>query len=140
MIVEIQFDGGCIGNPGQKYGSFKAKLDDKPLAEELRIKFGHGTNNEAEFNALMMALDITDYELERLKINPKDCDLKVITDSKIVRNRLMVKNVIYTKPAWIEGSKRMFSLASDCLVYMKKFARFNVEWESRESNVKMFGH
>ena len=27
--AEIYFDGGCLGNPGQKYGSFQVKLDGK---------------------------------------------------------------------------------------------------------------
>ena len=50
--VEIYFDGGCLGNPGQKYGSFQVLFDGKQIASRSRAEFGHGTNNEAEFNAL----------------------------------------------------------------------------------------
>lgn len=28
--VEIYFDGDCLGNPGQQYGSFQVSLDGKP--------------------------------------------------------------------------------------------------------------
>jgi hypothetical protein len=49
--VEIFFDGGCLGNPGQKYGSFQVLLDGRPIASRSRVGFGHGTNNEAEFNS-----------------------------------------------------------------------------------------
>ena len=55
--VEIYFDGGCLGNPGKKYGSFQVKLDGKEILKRTRVQFGHGTNNEAEFNALKLALD-----------------------------------------------------------------------------------
>ena len=55
--VEIYFDGGCLGNPGQKYGSFQVKLDGREIVKRSRVDFGFGTNNEAEFNALKLALD-----------------------------------------------------------------------------------
>ena len=40
------------------------------------------------------------------------------TDSTIVRNRLVVKNVIFKK---YPSSQRMFALANECLEYMKRF-------------------
>jgi len=55
--AEIFFDGGCLGNPGQKYGSFQIKLDGKEILKRVRVDFGFGTNNEAEFNALKLAAD-----------------------------------------------------------------------------------
>jgi hypothetical protein len=55
--AEIYFDGGCLGNPGQKYGSFQVKLDGTEVLKRSRVDFGFGTNNEAEFNALKLALD-----------------------------------------------------------------------------------
>ena len=45
--VDIFFDGGCLGNPGQKYGSFQVLLAGKQIAGRNRVDFGHGTNNEA---------------------------------------------------------------------------------------------
>jgi hypothetical protein len=56
-MVEIFFDGGCLGNPGQKYGSFQVLFDGKQVVGRNRVEFGHGTNNEAEFNSLKLALD-----------------------------------------------------------------------------------
>ena len=47
-----------IWNPGQKYGSFQVKLDGKEILKRSRVDFGFGTNNEAEFNALKLALDV----------------------------------------------------------------------------------
>src|ERR1700733_505757 len=55
--VVIYFDGGCLGNPGQKYGSFQILVDGKQVVSRSKVEFGHGTNNEAEFNSLKLALD-----------------------------------------------------------------------------------
>ena len=35
--VEIFFDGGCLGNPGQKYGSFQALFDGQQIAARSRL-------------------------------------------------------------------------------------------------------
>ena len=48
--AEIYFDGGCLGNPGQKYGSFQIKLDGKEIMKRSRVDFGFGTNDHQQFN------------------------------------------------------------------------------------------
>ena len=135
--VEIYFDGGCLGNPGKKYGSFQVLLDGKQIASHSRAEFGHGTNNEAEFNALKMALDQAVAWFHSKNIELTSLSLVVETDSTIVRNRLVTKNVIFKKHP---SSERMFALANECLVIMKQFARFDVLWKGRENNVERFGH
>ena len=135
--VEIYFDGGCLGNPGQKYGSFQVKLDGKEILKRSRVKFGHGTNNEAEFNALQLALDEAVKRLQSEAIDLKSISLQVETDSTIVRNRLVVKNVVFKQ---YPSSQRMFALANGCLDVMKQFGKFNVVWKGRANNVKRFGH
>jgi hypothetical protein len=86
--VEIFFDGGCLGNPGQKYGSFQVLFDGKQIAGRNRVEFGHGTNNEAEFNSLKLALDEAVAWLETKGIDLNTLSLAIETDSMIVRNRL----------------------------------------------------
>ena len=135
--VEIFFDGGCLGNPGRKYGSFQVLFDGKQVASRSRAKFGHGTNTEAEFNALKMALDEAVAWFHSETIELASLSLVVETDSTIVRNRLVVKNVIFKK---YPSSERMFALANECLVIMKQFGRFAVLWKGRENNVGRFGH
>jgi ribonuclease HI len=135
--VEIYFDGGCLGNPGQKYGSFQVKLDGKEILKRSRAMFGHGTNNEAEFNALKMALDEAVGRFQSEAIDLKSLSLLIETDSTIVKNRLVVKNVIFKK---YPSSQRMFALANECLGVMNQFGAFNVVWKGRANNVERFGH
>ena len=63
--------------------------------------------------------------------------LMIETDSTIVRNRLVVKNVIFKK---YPSSQRMFALANECLENMKRFGKFQVHWQGRANNVQRFGH
>ena len=135
--VEIYFDGGCLGNPGQKYGSFQVLFGGKSVASRSRAEFGHGTNNEAEFNALKLALDKAVKWFQSENIELTSLSLVVETDSTIVRNRLVVKNVIFKK---YPSSERMFALANECLAILKQFGRFDVVWKGRENNVERFGH
>jgi ribonuclease HI len=135
--VEIFFDGGCLGNPGQKYGSFQVLFDGQPIANRTRVDFGHGTNNEAEFNSLKLALDETVAWFQTKNIDLKTLSLIVETDSTIVRNRLVVKNVIFKK---FPSSQRMFVLANECLEILNRFGLFDVVWKGRENNVERFGH
>lgn len=135
--LEIYFDGGCLGNPGQKYGSFQVKLDGQEILKRSRVDFGFGTNNEAEFNALKLALDEAVGWFQSKAIELKSLALVVETDSTIVRNRLVVKNVIFKK---YPSSQRMFALANECLGIMNQFGKFDVIWKGRANNVERFGH
>ena len=62
--------------------------------------------------------------------------LFVETDSTIVKNRLVVKNVVFKK---YPSSQRMFALANECLGVMNQFGKFNVDWKGRANNVERFG-
>ena len=135
--VAIFFDGGCLGNPGQKYGSFQVLFDGTQIAARSRVDFGHGTNNEAEFNALKLALDEAAGWFQGKALDLKTLSLIVETDSTIVRNRLVVKNVIFKK---YPSSQRMFALAAECLGIMNQFGKFEVVWQGRANNVERFGH
>lgn len=135
--AEIYFDGGCLGNPGQKYGSFQVQLDGREIVKRNRVDFGFGTNNEAEFNALKLALDEAIRCFQEKSIELKSLSLVIETDSTIVRNRLVVKNVIFKK---YPSSQRMFALANECLECIRQFGKFEVNWKGRANNVERFGH
>ena len=139
-IISMSFDGGCIGNPGNKYGSHESFLGDTRLCRESRLKFGHGTNNEAEFNALSAGITTLLLVMSAKGMNPAHYRLKISTDSMIMLNRMMGKNTINKKPAYAESSTRMFNLAEDCLNQLNPFAAFVVEWNRRDANVERFGH
>jgi len=54
--LELRFDGGCKGNPGDRYGSYVIFKDGVQIAVDRRFELGHGTNNEAEWLALIAGL------------------------------------------------------------------------------------
>lgn len=139
-VISIYFDGGCSPNPGNKYGSYEVRLNGQIIISQQRFQLGFGTNNEAEFESLRTALEAITQRFESEKLTPRFYRVQVETDSVIVRNRLMRKNKIHSKPAWKAASERMFNLAESCLVHLRKFASFAVEWRGRENNVARFGH
>lgn len=131
-LVQIYFDGGCAPNPGQKYGSWMVRVNGVLAVSRNRFSFGYGTNNEAEWEALEMALRETLGHLERRLVYASDCRVLVVTDSTIVRTRLVNKNR--------NNNARMFLRAGICLRMLRQFASYEVEWKGRENNVELFGH
>lgn len=138
--VTIRFDGGCEGNPGRKYGSYVITDAYVTIAEESRFELGTGTNNEAEFEALIRALGVLNQTSKRTGVDITTTALLVLTDSMIVRNRLMGTNKVHKKEAWRERSEVMFNLANQCLEIMREFHSFTVQWQGRAHNVAVFGH
>ena len=139
-VMEVFFDGGCSPNPGQKYGSFEVWFNGEKVRGLKRVQFGHGTNNEAEWNALELALEHAHVWLVLQGMLPETFQIKVETDSKNVQYRLVSKNRIHRKQEYQSASERMFNLASACLDRLKKFGAFTVEWKRRDANVERFGH
>jgi ribonuclease HI len=138
--VTIRFDGGCQGNPGRKYGSYRIEDDLVVIAQESRFDLGTGTNNEAEFEALIRALKTLRETSHRTGVNIATTGVHALTDSTIVRNRLMGKNKVHKKAEWRDRSEAMFNLANQCLELLGGFHSFIVEWNGREGNVEVFGH
>jgi ribonuclease HI len=140
--LTIASDGGCSPNPGRKYGSYSITLNGQMIARELKFNLGYGTNNEAEYEALEMALKRTAKELELRHIQPSECYAYVRTDSTIVRNGLMRKHrERKINDQWKLGRHRaMMALAKRCLALLEPFQFFSVDWESRTHNVMRFGH
>jgi ribonuclease HI len=84
MQIIIHTDGGSIGNPGPSAIGAVIEYDDKKktYAEEI----GEGTNNEAEYKALVFAL-------KKIKAlvgskNVKNATLKCYSDSQLMINQL----------------------------------------------------
>src|SRR5919202_497396 len=57
LPITLVFDGGSIGNPGRGYGSYQLTVRGKPEPPK-RLEFGEQyTNNEAEYDTLLRALE-----------------------------------------------------------------------------------
>ena len=136
--IKIYFDGGCQPNPGSKYCSYEVVIDGLSVIRKERVDLGYGTNNEAEFEALIEALKDLKAHAAAGALKASACSVE--TDSKIVVKRLTNGNRLHTKPAWREASERMFNLANRVLDFEPMFSSFSVRWKGRESNVERFGH
>lgn len=141
MKATIQFDGGCKPNPGQKYGSYCITHDDVFEVSRHQFLIGIGTNNEAEFEALLYALRELVTSCPKAEVDPKQIEVSIFTDSMIVRNWLQKFHTV--KVEKIKKDTRrlvMHGLAQNCLNLLSAFKSFTIEWNSRERNVEKFGH
>lgn len=144
FVALINFDGGCgPTNPGNKYGSYEVRMNGKIIGSKIRLTFGYGTNNEAEFDALILALDALSQFCSENSIEPESVKVSVESDSTIVVNWLnrfeKKKRGVMPKPD-TDRSKVMFRYASQCVDRLNKFQSFNAIWKSRLENVARFGH
>jgi ribonuclease HI len=74
-MIKIYTDAGSRGNPGKSACAFLVLKDDKIIEEQSKF-LGVGTNNEAEYNAIILAL-------EYARQNNLD-DIELTSDSELV--------------------------------------------------------
>lgn len=127
--VWVYFDGGTSGgNPGQKYGSFEIYIPDTPTKKFTRLQFGKGTNNEAEFEALIAGLQWC-----KQNMHPESLHLLILTDSMIVRNRVVQHD-------FRVGNHQMGQLCRRTHDLLHYFGSWEIKWHDRMNNVERFGH
>lgn len=86
MELKIYTDGGALGNPGPAASAYIIYNGRKIVAQDSKF-LGHGTNNQAEYTALILAY-------EKIKDLLKEGQLKGITiinvfsDSSLLVNQL----------------------------------------------------
>jgi ribonuclease HI len=143
-LYVVTFDGGCRPkNPGNKYGSWCVVLQHgdadswkREVVRASRVELGHGTNNEAEFEALIHALHAM--HMDAAANGVEGYRVRMLTDSVIVRNRIEGR----TRRSIGEAGLRMAVLTKQCHDYLrdKRCVGYRIEWRGRENNVKEFGH
>jgi ribonuclease HI len=135
--LEVRFDGGCAPtNPGMKYGSYSVRFKGKIVLRVLRSQFGRGTSNEAEFDALALALKDTISSLEHEGREPSEFSVSIFSDSTILVHRISGRN----KKGKTEASNRMARYADICRNMLSRFLESRIKWEPRHKNVLEFGH
>ena len=92
--IKIYTDGSCLGNPGP--GGYGAILIYKKNEKEIYDGFFNTTNNRMELMAPIMALS-------KLK---EPCNVKIITDSKYVKNGITSWIFNWKKNNWKTASKK----------------------------------
>jgi len=85
MKLTVFSDGGARGNPGPAGCGFVIYDEDKALVKQDGIYIGTATNNQAEYKALIYALEFIKDKLQELyKIDSVECFL----DSELVVKQL----------------------------------------------------
>ncbi len=80
----IYCDGGARGNPGPAAGAFVAKNQEEKILHQTGKYLGEKTNNEAEYNGVILALDWLISQKGKLN----GFELTFYLDSKLVVNQL----------------------------------------------------
>ena len=125
----IVFDGGSIGNPGRGYGSYRVRPRGGGWSPAVRREFGpRVTNNEAEYAALLAALD----EVAAAAADPGRVTLEVRGDSQLVINQL--------RGTWKVRADNLRPLHTRARAALGRFARVRLTWQRRSASVDLLGH
>ena len=126
--VSLVFDGGSIGNPGRGYGSYQLTIRGKTEAPR-QVQFGdHYTNNEAEYDTLIEALQA----LLRRAREPQLVQLDIRGDSQLVINQI--------NGVWKAKDPRMQERKERVLALLARFGGWSASWHDRGKSVKALGH
>jgi ribonuclease HI len=128
----LVFDGGSKGNPGLSYGSFRIQAKGRKPARPVRLNFGHGTNNEAEYKALIAGLEALIAEIEAEGSDPAVCLIDVRGDSQLVLNQL--------RGDWKVKNLRMRDLWDEADALLDRFSDRRFQHQSRSRTVDILGH
>lgn len=128
----IVFDGGSHGNPGRAYGSFLITRSGESTGPPQRREFGRGTNNEAEYHALLAGLEELNLQLDQEGISPDEVKLKIFGDSSLVINQL--------DGSWKTKDARMRSLKEEVLQQASGFHTVQFIHQPRYRSYAALGH
>lgn len=132
--LQLSFDGGSLGNPGQAYGSFRVRGSGSAakLATLRRLRFPRGTNNEAEYWTLREAIRWILRECGRQRLSPPDLELTIQGDSLLVIRQL--------DGAWKAKDARMRELRDEVQAQLTRFGKVRLRHRPRRQSVAEFGH
>jgi ribonuclease HI len=129
----IIFDGGSQGNPGPGYGSYALARTSDGKQDLVRLDFGRTmTNNEAEYEALIAALQGLAERIEAAGRSPGDFSVEVRGDSALVIHQV--------EGTWKTKDDRMRLLRNRCRELLRRFKSHRLVLHGREKSVRVLGH
>lgn len=130
--IQLIFDGGSKGNPGEGYGSYQ--LQWPGLAPQVvRLRFGDRvTNNEAEYDTLIAALEAVLKRLKEQRADPSTAQIDIRGDSKIVVSQVMGE--------WKCNEERLQLRRDRARELLTRFGRWRLSHHDRSHSVKALGH
>ncbi|MEA3345979.1 MAG: ribonuclease HI family protein [Chloroflexota bacterium] len=129
---KVLFDGGSRVNPGPGYGSYALQFSDE-LPQVVHLEFGgRMTNNEAEYEALIHALEDLRGRLTALGADPQQCEVTVQGDSRLVINQVT--------GVWKAREPRMLQRRDRVRKIVRSFGSVSFEEKERGEIEEVLGH
>jgi ribonuclease HI len=130
--VRIVFDGGSLNNPGHGYGSYQLTIGTgRPRI--VRLDFGSPfTNNEAEYSALIRALEDAAASLRAEGLDPHRARVEVRGDSQLVLRQIGGE--------WKVKMPHLEKLRNQARSLLKQFGEHELIWHRRAESVRVLGH
>lgn len=130
--IRIIFDGGSKGNPGKGYGSYALEWPGYPR-QLVRLRFGDQvTNNEAEYDTLIAAVEAALKRLVEQGVDPAGARLEIWGDSQLVINQI--------NGEWESKKAEMRLRRDQALALLSRFGAYHLRYHSRDNNVDILGH
>jgi ribonuclease HI len=130
--IVVIFDGGSRGNPGQGYGSYALRWPGQSQ-QIVQLRFGDRvTNNEAEYDTLIAALEAIVQRLADMGAAPKTARLIVRGDSLLVINQV--------KGLWEAKEARLQVRRDRVRELLEHFGTWQLSHHDREKSVQTLGH
>ena len=129
----VVFDGGSKGNPGWGYGSYAITRVQDGAQRLERLDFGDEyTNNEAEYDSLIAALQDLLKRIERARREPQEFSVEIRGDSTLVINQVLGK--------WKARDARMRERRDRCRRLLSRFGAAELKLQPRKESVRVLGH
>ncbi|MBX2998355.1 MAG: reverse transcriptase-like protein [Caldilineaceae bacterium] len=130
--IRIVFDGGSKGNPGQGYGSYALEWPTYPR-QVVRLQFGNQvTNNEAEYDTLISALEAVIKRLTETGADPRTAKVEIWGDSQLVINQV--------NGEWEANKAEMRVRRDKARALLERFGTARLRYHGRDNNVEILGH
>lgn len=131
-VIRILFDGGSLGNPGPGYGSCQIRFPDG-REETVHMDFGQQmTGNEAEYQALLAALEDLLDRLQRDNLDPQAFTVNIQGDSALVIHQV--------RGDWKARHPRIRALREQVRKLLRMFGDHRLERVPRETVFRHLGH
>ena len=130
--IVVIFDGGSRGNPGQGYGSYALRWPGQQQ-QIVQLRFGDRvTNNEAEYDTLIAALEAIAQRLQDSGAAPKSAKVEVRGDSLLVINQV--------KGLWEAKEARLQVRRDRVRGLLDMIGSWQLIHHDRENSVQTLGH
>ncbi|MBK8050566.1 MAG: reverse transcriptase-like protein [Anaerolineales bacterium] len=130
--IGLIFDGGSKGNPGFGYGSYALRWPGQ-AQQIVQLQFGNGvTNNEAEYDTLIAALEAVHKRLLDGGADPATARLEIRGDSQLVINQVTGE--------WKCTDERMRTRRDRVRELLRTFGAWQLTHQGREHSVRVLGH